>query len=96
MCKDTNVHKVATPHKVLLYMQDKSSRADSDIVDGNRNGVISWPPLTPWNWNWAWTPFPAKKKEKKKEKWGSEIKKGSNPGRQVSPYNIWLGYCGMG
>lgn len=47
----TYTHKVATPHKVLrplLYMQDKSSRADSDIVDGNRNGVISWPPLTPW------------------------------------------------
>lgn len=67
--KGTRIRSLRTKSSVL-YMQDKSSRADSDIEDGNRNGVISWPPLTLWNWNWAWTPFPAKKQR------GSEIKKG--------------------
>ncbi|KGO75407.1 hypothetical protein PITC_080930 [Penicillium italicum] len=41
-------------------MRDKSSRADSNIADGNRNGWYPWPPLTSWTWNWAWAPFPAK------------------------------------
>lgn len=60
-------------------MQDKSSRADSDLADGNRNGCfLGHPSLLDLGLGLGALPFPQKRER--------EIKTGSNPRRQCSPY----------
>jgi hypothetical protein len=69
-----------TVYKVLLYMEDKSSRADSDFAGGIRSGCFLGHPslLGTWTWAWALSRFGGKKL--KGQSWAI----------------IRLGYCGMG